>query len=49
MHIGMASKQPDPEAFAELDFSAMLKTLASFASARLKSASVKISSGLETE
>jgi 3-hydroxyisobutyrate dehydrogenase len=49
MHIGMASKQADPEAYVKLDLAAMLETLASFAGIRLESEAVKVPSGLEVE
>lgn len=49
MHIGMASRQADPEAYVGLDFTAMLETLASFAGVQLTPENVHVPSGLETE
>jgi len=47
MHLGMSSKQADPAGYVELDFAAMLETLANFAGIQLESENVKVSSGLE--
>jgi 3-hydroxyisobutyrate dehydrogenase len=49
MHIGMASRQANPEAYVGLDFAAMLETLAGLAGVHLTPENVYVPSGLETE
>ena len=49
MHIGMSSRQVNPEGNGGRDFAAMFETLAAFAGVRLESENMKVSSGLETE
>lgn len=46
-HFGMASLQPDPEAYREADFAALLETVARFAGLALASESKPVLSGLE--
>jgi 3-hydroxyisobutyrate dehydrogenase len=48
-HFGAATLQPDPEAYLEKDFAALLETLALAAGMTLKSENVPVPSGLEAE
>jgi 3-hydroxyisobutyrate dehydrogenase len=47
-HFGAASLQPDPDAYLQKDFSALLETLALQAGMALESEEVDVSTGLET-
>jgi 3-hydroxyisobutyrate dehydrogenase len=46
-HFGVATLQPDPAAYLEKDFSALLETLALMAGMKLESENVAVASGLE--
>ncbi|HSG96094.1 MAG TPA: NAD(P)-dependent oxidoreductase [Afifellaceae bacterium] len=48
-HFGAATLQPDPQAYLEQDFSALLETLALAAGMRLESENVPVPTGLEVE
>jgi 3-hydroxyisobutyrate dehydrogenase len=48
-HFGAATLQPDPEAYLQKDFAALLETLALLAGVRLESENISISDGLEPE
>jgi 3-hydroxyisobutyrate dehydrogenase len=47
MHVGAASLQPDPQAYVEADFSALLETVAMQAGIKLTSEEKSVPSGLE--
>lgn len=46
-HFGLATQQPDPEAYLAKDFAALIETLASFAGMKVESENVPTPSGLE--
>ena len=46
-HFGAAQLKPDPEAYLQKDFAALLETLALFAGVKLESENVTVSDGLE--
>ena len=48
-HFGAAQLRPDPAAYLQKDFSALLETLALFAGVKLESENVAVSDGLEPE
>jgi 3-hydroxyisobutyrate dehydrogenase len=48
-HFGAATLQPDPQAYLEKDFAALLETLALAAGMKLESENVPMPTGLETE
>jgi 3-hydroxyisobutyrate dehydrogenase len=48
-HFGAAQLQPDPAAYLQMDFAAMLETAALAAGVKLKSENVPVRTGLETE
>ncbi|HSM40607.1 MAG TPA: NAD(P)-dependent oxidoreductase [Afifellaceae bacterium] len=48
-HFGAATIQPDPQAYLEKDFAALLETLALAAGMKLESENVPMPTGLETE
>jgi 3-hydroxyisobutyrate dehydrogenase len=48
-HFGAAKLKPDPEAYIQKDFAALLETLALFAGVKLESENVAVSDGLEPE
>jgi 3-hydroxyisobutyrate dehydrogenase len=48
-HFGAARLEPDPKAYLEKDFAAVLKTLALAAGVKLESENVPVPTGLETE
>jgi 3-hydroxyisobutyrate dehydrogenase len=48
-HFGVATLKPDPEAYLQKDFAALLETLALFAGVKLESENVAVSDGLEPE
>ncbi|WP_257167329.1 NAD(P)-dependent oxidoreductase [Bradyrhizobium sp. SRS-191] len=48
-HVGAASLQPDPAAYLEKDFAALLETVALAAGLKLKPENVPMPTGLETE
>ena len=48
-HFGAATLQPDPQAYLEKDFSALIETLALAAGMKLESENVTVPTGLETE
>ena len=48
-HFGAASLQPDPNAYLEKDFSALIETVALAAGMKLKSENKTVASGLETK
>ena len=48
-HFGAATLKPDPEAYLQKDFSALLETLALFSGVGLESENVAVSDGLEPE
>jgi len=48
-HFGVATLKPDPEAYVQKDFAALLETLALFAGVKLESENVAMSDGLEPE
>jgi 3-hydroxyisobutyrate dehydrogenase len=48
-HFGMAQLKPDPDAYLQKDFAALLETLAQFAGVKLTSENIAISDGLEPE
>jgi 3-hydroxyisobutyrate dehydrogenase len=48
-HFGAAQLQPDPAAYLQKDFAALLETLALFAGVKLESENVPVSDGLEPE
>ena len=47
-HFGAASLKPDPAAYLEKDFSALIETVALAAGMKLKSENKPVKSGLET-
>ena len=48
-HFGAASLQPDPNAYLERDFSALIETVALAAGMKLNSENKPVASGLETK
>jgi 3-hydroxyisobutyrate dehydrogenase len=48
-HFGAARLKPDPDAYIQKDFAALLETLALFAGVKLESENVAVSDGLEPE
>lgn len=48
-HFGVATSKPDPEAYVQRDFAALLETLALFAGIKLESENIAVSDGLEPE
>jgi 3-hydroxyisobutyrate dehydrogenase len=48
-HFGVARSKPDPEAYIQKDFAALLETLALMAGMRLESENVPVSDGLDPE
>jgi 3-hydroxyisobutyrate dehydrogenase len=48
-HFGAASLQPDPQAYLDMDFSALIETLALASGMKLESENVPVPTGLEAE
>jgi 3-hydroxyisobutyrate dehydrogenase len=48
-HFGVARSKPDPEAYVQKDFAALLETLALMGGVRLESENVAVSDGLDPE
>lgn len=48
-HFGAAQLKPDPDAYIQKDFAALLETLALFAGVKLESENVAVSDGLEPD
>ena len=48
-HFGAATLQPDPQAYLDKDFSALLETLALAAGMKLESEDVPVPTGLEMD
>jgi 3-hydroxyisobutyrate dehydrogenase len=48
-HFGAATLRPDPAAYLEKDFTALIETLALMAGMKLKSENVAVPSGLEVQ
>jgi len=48
-HFGAATLQPDPQAYLDKDFSALLETLALAAGMKLESEEVPVPTGLELD